>query len=340
MHELDIIAATGVLRRRDDLLLAGFTRRDVDQTLREGALVRVRRGWYCDGPLWRDLWPESQHRVHIAAVAADAAAPPIFSLTSAAALHGLPLHRLRVERVHTLEPAAGRHSGSAIGRHRSALADADVVAVDGHLCTSLERTVHDLLCVAGLEVAVAAADAALRSIAGPPRRYDEALAEGFRDAVGERIKANAGGRGVRAARDLVTLIDGRSELPLESVTKLQLRRLGFSQPGLQVEVPSPGGSFWMDLEIPGAGAFIECDGQGKYVDAALTAGRPLDGILLAEKHREDWVRGVTDKRVLRCASADVATPDALAARLRAFRIALPTTRKRLFLPRRPLLAGQ
>lgn len=96
----------------------------------------------------------------------------------------------------------------------------------------------------------------------------------------------------------------------------------------------------MDLEIPGAGAFIECDGQGKYVDAALTAGRTLDGILLAEKHREDWVRGVTDKRVLRCASADVATPDALAARLRAFRIALPTTRRRLFLPRRPLLAGQ
>lgn len=183
-------------------------------------------------------------------------------------------------------------------------------------------------------------EAALQRVAGPPRAYDTGAAEGFREAVRDRVRAGAGARGVRAARDLIEVVDDRSELPLESVMKLQLRRLGFRQPGLQVPVPSPGGTYWMDLEIPGAGLFFECDGNGKYTDAALTDGRPVERILLDEKHREDWVRGVSGNRVLRFGTRDVATPDALASRLRAFRVELPTTRKRLFLPRRPLLAGQ
>lgn len=321
-------------------MLDGWRRRDIDDALREGELVRVRRGWYCDGAAWRDLWPESQHLMHVAAVSADAGAPPVFSFTSAAVLHGLPLYRVRVERVHTLEPAVGRHSGPAVSRHRDALAAEDVVAVDGLLCTSLERTVHDLLCGASLEVAIAAADAAQQLTAGSPRAYDTGVADGFRDAVRARIDAGTGHRDVRAARDLVEVMDGRSELPLESVTKLQLRRLGFPQPELQVPVPGPAGTSWMDLEVPGAGAFIECDGEGKYTGTALTGGRSIASILLREKRREDWVRGVTGKRVLRLGSRDVVTSDMLAFRLRAFHVELPSARKRLFLPRRPLLAGQ
>lgn len=340
MRDLDLTAAAAALRRREDLVLDGWSRRDIDEAISGGELVRVRRGWYCDGATWRDLWPESQHRLHIAAVSADAGAPPVFCFTSAAVLHGLPLYRARVERVHTLQPAAGRHSGPAVARHRAALAAADIAVVEGLPCTGLERTVHDLLCGASLEVAVAAADAALQRVAGPPRAYDTGAAEGFREAVRDRVRAGGGARGVRAARDLIEVVDGRSELPLESVMKLQLRRLGFPQPGLQVPVPSPGGTYWMDLEIPGAGLFLECDGNGKYTDAALTDGRPVERILLDEKHREDWVRGVSGNRVLRFGTRDVATPDALASRLRAFRVELPTTRKRLFLPRRPLLAGQ
>lgn len=340
MRELDLAAAASALRRRDDLVLDGWSRRDIDDALRGGDLVRVRRGWYCDGGTWRDLWPESQHRLHIAAVSSDAGAPPVFSFTSAAVLHGLPLYRLFVQRVHAVDAGVGRHSGPTVGRHRDAVDDVDIVTVDGLPCTSLERTVSDLLRGASLEVAVAAADAAMQRVAGPPRRYDVAGGDAFRERLRERLRRSSGKRGVRAARDVVEVLDGRSELPLESVTKLQVRRLGFMQPGLQVKVPAGTGTYWMDLELVEADAFLECDGDGKYTDPALTAGRPLSGILLAEKEREDWVRGITGRRVLRCASRDVVTPDALADRLRAFRITLPTSRERLFLPRRPLLAGQ
>lgn len=137
------------------------------------------------------------------------------------------------------------------------------------------------------------------------------------------------------------MMDGRSELPLESVTKLQLRRLGFVQPDVQVRVPGPGGSdYWMDIGLREADAFYECDGEAKYTDEALRSGRTVERVLLDEKQREDWVRGTTGKRVVRGGSAHAATPAALAARLTSFGIPLPPRRARLLLPSAPLLAGQ
>jgi hypothetical protein len=226
-------------------------------------------------------------------------------------------------------------------RHQGTVDDSDVVDVGGILCTSRERTMYDMARLLSAEVALSCADAALGRVGGDPRNYDEPAAEEWLLAMRDRLDANAGARGIRHARVVMELVDGRSQLPLESVTKLQLRRLGLGQPRLQVPVAAPsGGSFWMDVELVEADSFFECDGETKYTDEALRSGRTLEEVLLAEKQREDWVRGTTGKRVLRGGSAHAASPEALASRLVSFGVTIPDPRNRLLLPRRPLTYGQ
>lgn len=59
--------------------------------------------------------------------------------------------------------------------------------------------------------------------------------------------------------------------------------------------------------------FWEFDGEGKYRDRALRAGKSLEDVLLAEKRREDAIRGVTQWRLCRGGFRDIATPETLAA---------------------------
>ena len=328
-----------MLRTRSDLMNAGSTRAAIDADVAAGRLHRLRRGWYADGGQWADLWPQARHRAHLLVAHEDAHAPPVFCFTSAATLLGLPVHRIVPERVH-MAVAAGRRTVPGVVRHRVPLAAEDVVEVFGVRCTSLERTVLDLLRLASPEVAVACADAAMSRVGGGARRYDVDAAERWRDRLQVGLGAPAS-RGVRQARAVLGIADGRSELPLESVTKLQLRRLGFMQPRLQVPIASPTGTtYWIDMEIEEAGVFFECDGEAKYTDAALRSGRSVERVVLDEKRREDWVRGVTGKRIIRGGFAHVGSPEVLAARLAAFGIRLPPARKRLLLPSRPVLAGQ
>jgi hypothetical protein len=341
MRTVDIPAIRRLLLSRDQLMCDGWSDRRIEREVESGQLHRVRRGSYMNGAKWADLWPESRHLAHVVAVNDGARVRPVFALTSAATVQGLPLHRVIVDRVHTLYPDAARRTVTATVRHQGSVDESDVIDVGGILCTSPERTVYDLARLMSAEVALTCADAALARIGGDQRRYDEGAADEWLLGMGVRLDANAGARGIRHARAVMAIVDGRSQLPLESVTKLQLRRLGFGQPRLQVPVAAPGdGSFWMDVELEEARAFYECDGETKYADEAMRSGRTLEQVLLAEKQREDWVRGTTGKRVLRGGSVHAASPAALAARLASFGVALPEPRDRLFLPRRPFVYGQ
>lgn len=341
MRGIDIPTVRSLLLTRDDLALSGQSAQGIERALEAGELHRLRRGWYMPMPEWAALWPEARHLAHVVAVHTDARARPVFAFTSAAAVLGMPIYRVRVDRVHTIHPDAARRSHDRVVRHRASLENEDVVEVDGILCTSAERTAFDLARLASPEVALVCADAIVGRLGGDPRRYDEGAAAGWIDAFAHRVEANAAARGIRLARALIGVIDGRSQLPLESVTKLQLRRIGFSQPRLQIRVAAPSrGSYWADMAIDEADAFYECDGETKYTDEAMRSGRSLEAVLLAEKQREDWIRGTTGRRVLRGGSAHAATPAALAARLRSFGVALPDRRTRLIVPTLPLTYGQ
>ncbi len=341
MRHVDVATVRALLSTRDDLALDGWSAREIERAVAAGELRRIRRGWYLAQGAWTDLWPESRHLAHVVAVNDTTRVAPVFALSSAAAIHRLPLYRVRVDRVHTVHPDLARRSEGDVVRHRAALPESDIVDVGGIRCTSVARTVYDLARLASAEVALVCMDTALGRVGGDPRFYDEATASQWQGEMSERVHVAGAVRGICQARMLLDVADGRSQQPLEITTKLQLRRLGFRQPALQVPVAAPErGSYWMDIAIDEADAFFECDGETKYTDEAMRSGKTLEEVLIAEKHREDWVRGTTGRRVLRGGTPHAATPGALAARLRTFGVALPDRRARLLLPTRPLVYGQ
>lgn len=289
-----------------------------------GQLIRVKKGWFVTAAAWGDLWPEGRHLVEVVAASNDlSGGTHVFSYVSAAVLWKLPLFRVVPLRVH--ETGTTRmHASSTPGvqRHEDRLPEADVVVVDGIRCTSLERTVLDVARVAAPEVAVAAADAALALRAGADHRaYDERTAEEWRGSMSDRVAGAGSIRGVRQARWVIEFADGRAQLPGESVSRLQLSRLGFAAPSLQVPVPAPDGSiYWVDIGLDDVFAFGEFDGKTKYVDAAMRQGLSIDEVLLREKQREDWIRGTTHRRFARWGDEHIGTPELLGARLASFGI--------------------
>lgn len=318
---LTIDKAERMLRSRDELRDDGWSERGITDAVRSGAVIRVRRGWYVERTEWNDLWNEGRHLLAVLAVQRDSTyAAPAFCAESAAVIHALPLFRVVPDAVHTL---IGRtsHSRSRPGIARQALrVDAeDLTEVSGLRCTSVERTVLDLARRLPHEAAVASADAALRRVAVTDNRQDDGIAEEWRDGLLERAARRS--PGIRHARRVIAFADGRAQLPGESVSRVHLARLGFRDVDLQTHVIGPDGEdYWTDFAFARTRAFGEFDGQGKYRDGALHRGRSVEEVVLAEKRREDAIRGVTGWRMVRWDSRHIATAAHLGARLAAFGI--------------------
>jgi hypothetical protein len=209
-------------------------------------------------------------------------------------------------------------------RHVAPVPASDIVLLHGIRCTSLERTVFDMIRTLETEASVAAADAAERQFALRGRVWDEDAVDHWRRSMRDRIDAASGARGIRRARWVAAFADGRAQLPGESVSRLQLVRLGFDVPQLQVPVAGPGGrTYFVDFGLTDVRAFGEFDGKDKYLDAEMRRGLPIERVLLEEKQREDWIRGTTQWRLARWEDTHSATPRALAARLASFGILPP-----------------
>lgn len=313
------------VRSRDDLILNGWTDRRLAAAVARGELFHLRRGWYIDGAERAALHPEERHRAHVIAVARDSTGGAVMSHTSAAVLWRLPLHRIRCAAVHMTMPAARRVSSSPdVRRHAGPLPAADVVIVDGIRCTSLSRTVFDLLCVLPREAAVSVADAAERQMARRLREWDLDAVAAWRLELGRRLAEADGRRGVRQARWVAAFADGRAQLPGESVSRLQLHRLGFAAPELQVPVAGPDGrTFFVDFELGDVRCFGEFDGKEKYFDEAMRSGRTVEQVIFDEKRREDWIRGASQNRFARWGMEHIGTPAALGRRLASFGVRPP-----------------
>ncbi|WP_282848606.1 hypothetical protein [Microbacterium oxydans] len=317
---ITIEEARRLLLARSDVLARGVTERELRAMVDDRSIVRVRRGWYADAVEWEHLWDESRHLLKVLAVHRESAGGgATFCFASAAVLHGLPLYRTSPSHVHAvLGPTSRSRVRWGVARHDLTLRDSDLVEVEGIRCTSLERTVLDLACRLAPEAAIAVADAALRRIAVRRHDQDHAAAAEWRSELGRRAQTLSN-RGIRQAREVIAFSDGRAQLPGESVSRLHLHRLGFTEVDLQSRVTGPHGEeYSLDFAFRRARTFGEFDGRGKYLDPTLRAGMSAEAVVLAEKRREDAIRGVTGWRVVRWGSEDIVTSDALGARLRAF----------------------
>lgn len=294
-----------------------------------GELRRIHRGRYVRADEWSSLHPEDQHLLLVLAVApARLGGDVVASHDSAAVLHRLPLYRRRPGGVHISGPRTrGVVSGpSPVLRHEVAIEPRDRTEVDGIPCTTLERTVYDMIRTTSRETAVAAADAALRLVAWDDRArsYSVATGEAWRRGLVERIRRSSGRRGIRQARWVAAFADGRAQLPGESVSRLYLDDLGFAPPRLQVPIPGPRGTtFEVDFGLDDVGVWGEFDGTGKYFDPAMLGGQTTREAFLREKEREDWIRGRSGRLLVRWGSAHIQSAAALRRRLAAFHVFAP-----------------
>ncbi|WP_217182656.1 type IV toxin-antitoxin system AbiEi family antitoxin domain-containing protein [Streptomyces sp. AC495_CC817] len=316
---ISLSAAKQLLSRTSQLLESGRSERSIRRAVEEGNLIVVRRGWYVEREDWDAIWPEGRHLLRVLSVHDDAVGgAPVFCGVSAAVVLGLPLYRVRDDRVHMAVRRGSSRSSPGVLRHETRLGADDVVEVEGMLCTSPDRTAFDLARTLSPEAATAAADAVLRDVALGDRSYDEGRAEVWREAIMSRALASSA-RGVRQARRVLDFADGRAESPGESVSRLQLSRLGFRRVRLQVPVVLPGGEECrLDFGLDDVDSFGEFDGASKYLDPGLRGDRSIDQVVLDEKRREDLIRGITGRRLVRWEHAHIRTAQALGMRLAQF----------------------
>lgn len=313
------------VRPREALILPNKGAHSLRAAVERKQLERIHRGWYVDRAAWDAAYAEERHLMRVIAVSESMrGTDAVFSLISAAVLWGLPLFRMRLIHAHISGCLTNGIVTKSVGvaRHEIHIPEADRAVRFGIPCTSLERTVYDVIRLTSLETALACADAALRLVAwnDATRQYDEHAAEQWLAGMWERVDAARGARGIRQARQVLALADGRAQLPGESVSRLYLLDLGFAPPRLQVPIPGPNGrDYHVDFGLDDVRAWGEFDGKGKYELGAQTPEYTLD----EEKQREDWIRGTTQRPFARWGMVHLNSAITLGARLAKFRIFPP-----------------
>ncbi|WP_345547257.1 hypothetical protein [Microbacterium jejuense] len=192
--------------------------------------------------------------------------------------------------------------------------------IEGLRVTSLDRTVYDVIRTASPEAGIVVFDDALRKKAWDDRAhtYDESKAEEFRALVRKRVVAGTGARGIRQARVLTELADGRAQLPGEAVSRFWMLQLGVPAPQLQLRVELGESRFaLLDQAWPELGRWMEFDGAIKLTDPEFMSGRSADEVLADQQEREWLVTRATGWRCDHYGFDQLASLDVFAAYLRS-----------------------
>lgn len=253
---------------RRDLSDLGHSPHWITSQLREGELVRIRRGAYRDAV---DLTPEAAHVQLVLASLAQTRTPAVASHVSAAVVHGLPVDRRRLGRVHLMREGSNRSEGRGpVVRHTQPTVRA--TEVGGIPVTTLATTAIDLARTLTFRDAVAVTDAV--------------LAEGVaRESLLHLVDECRRRHGVHRARRAVEFADRRSESAGESHTRARIAEAGLPVPGLQLEHRDREGRMRSDFDWRRRRVLGEFDGRIKY-GRALRPGMTVEDALTAERHRE------------------------------------------------------
>jgi predicted transcriptional regulator of viral defense system len=293
------------LLRRADAVANGYTDAELARLVRRNSLLRLQRGTYAVTPARLPTDATVRHALMVAPTIAGLRSPSVVCSLSAAAIHGLPLWRLRLDRVHVLRrpPAAGNGS-RRLRLHIARIDDDEVTLIDGVAVTNLTRTVVDVARTVPFESAVVMADHALRTRGTSTRDLENCLSRMGRVP------------GSRAAARVIAFADPLSESVGESRSRVLIHRLALPVPDLQVRVLRPDGSEigrcdfgWEPYRTVG-----EFDGRIKY-GRLSRPGEDAGDAVFREKRREDELR---DHRweVARWTWADLDRPRVVEVRLR------------------------
>jgi hypothetical protein len=236
----------------------------------------------------------------------------VFAGASAAAVWGLPIVGAWPAAVEAL---AGERSGapsrSGVTWHQWSVPDEDLELVGPWMVTSLVRTLSDLARHAPFVVAVAALDHGLKPAV--TSTDGEVFCGADRDELLDRVRRDDGARGSAKALAAISFADPLSGSSGESLSRVQIHRLGFAPPLLQSCVErADGGSDYPDFEWETA--YGEFDGFAKYTRNKAMGGAAAADIVWNEKRREDRLR-MRGKAVARWTWEDAWNPPRLRSML-------------------------
>ncbi|MHC5796857.1 hypothetical protein ACVXZ4_11925 [Lacisediminihabitans sp. FW035] len=287
-------------------------RRALFRSAERGTLIRLRPGAYFPADVWGDLNSEDRYLARLSAAVAVEPGPLILSGLSAAAIWRLPFIGSPPPRPEVIAGAAngGRSTGSLIRRGLElpdTLVDFGTFAI-----TCLTRTLVDIARTEPIATAVAMTDFSLR----PPKSGEAGrlAARTTKDALEKELEERAPTTGHARARFVREFADGRSGSAGESLSRVNIHRLGFPPPDLQAVFTDEKGTMEVDfwwIDVRGIGEF---DGVGKYVKSEYTHGRTTAQVVIAEKNRENRLRA-QNTTVSRWDWREARSPAALRAKL-------------------------
>ena len=243
----EVLARTGRIARRRDLLAAGLSRRALERRVRTGELRPLTPHLFTDV-----AEPPPDEGLRAAAVALDA----VVSHTSAALLWGLELAATPERPTVTVGRDRSRAAAAGVVVRRTDLAAGDWLRRDGVRLTTVLRTVLDLCRTLPLPEAVACADSALRHGRLQVAELRRALC------------ALPAGRGRARVARVVALVDPRCGSVLESLLRVLLHVHGVRAPRTQVTVRARDGRIVgrVDFAWPDVGLVVEADGFAFHAD--------------------------------------------------------------------------
>ncbi|WP_344193816.1 hypothetical protein [Pedococcus aerophilus] len=289
-------AQGGVLGSRQ-LTRLGIPPDEVSRWVVGGDLVRVRRGAFIGAAAWSAADRDERYRLTVAAAMRSRGVDEMASHHSALALHRLPLWHVDRDLVVLAADVQETTTGGGV-RVMPLRALVDRVEVEGLA----------VMAVADAVVAVASVSVEAGVVAGDAAVHDGRCTEADLAEAASRLRR--GLRGKARLRAALAHIDGASESPGESRTRLVLTALGLPVAS-QVVVCDQRGSFVARVDFLVAGrVVIEFDGAVKYKGA--------DGaeVVVAEKRREDRLREL-GYEVVRLTWDDLSHPERVLARVRA-----------------------
>jgi len=290
---------------RSKVLQEGMNSDHVQAKRRRREWISLRPGAYVEADVLPTLNLVDRHLQLIEATVPLVDESAIISHSSAACLLGVELWQPNLRAVQMTRPGASSgHRRTSLHTFRAEVDEEEIVVLGGYRTTSAARTIIDLARHLPFELAVVAADSALRTgLTSIDLLVDAA----------ERARRRPG---TRQAHLVIKFADARSESVGESRSRVLISRAGLPEPELQFVVPNHLGIAlgradfgWPELRTVG-----EFDGAGKYGRLLSPGVRPGDAVFM-EKVREDEIRDA-GWQVARWTAEDLKDPHAVASRIR------------------------
>lgn len=264
-----------------DLLANGMRPADIRSLLRSRLLAHIDVGVYAladSVPYFQDIY---RYRVIGYLMTRHEKSPGVLTGLSALVVRGMPVWvpvgEVCIGRDHSHGPKKGRAKN--LGRiPKGQIVTMSHGATGQFTAATTARSICDAARSGPVVNAIAAGDAALRAGLTAP------------DAIDRSLQTMRGMKNVAAARFAASLLDGASETPGESSSRLSMHRLGVPAPLLQQEIYDRDGLIgrvdflWSEFGIVG-----EYDGRFTC-GRASPSRRPAPDVLFDEKRREGRLR--------------------------------------------------